>query len=87
MATQSSILTWEIPGTEEPGRLSPQGHKSRIIMRTNNKKSAHKGVTSLAGIAYTQKNLSSDFSDTMLGDSAHKLFCRLEDDMRTLSWL
>ena len=28
MATQSSILTWRIPWTEEPGRLySPWGHK------------------------------------------------------------
>ena len=29
MATHSSILPWEIPWTEEPGRLSPQGPKSR----------------------------------------------------------
>ena len=28
MATHSSILAWEIPWTEEPGRLySPWGHK------------------------------------------------------------
>ena len=27
MATHSSILAWRIPWTEEPGRLSPQGHK------------------------------------------------------------
>ena len=26
-ATHSSILTWEIPWTEEPGRGSPWGHK------------------------------------------------------------
>ena len=25
MATHSSILTWEIPGTEEPGRLQFMG--------------------------------------------------------------
>ena len=25
MATQSSILAWEIPGTEEPGRLQLTG--------------------------------------------------------------
>ena len=25
MATYSSILAWEIPWTEEPGRLSPRG--------------------------------------------------------------
>ena len=27
MATHSSILTWEIPWTEEPDRFSPWGHK------------------------------------------------------------
>ena len=27
MATHSSILAWRIPVTEEPGGLSPQGHK------------------------------------------------------------
>ena len=27
MATQSSILAWEIPRTEEPGGLQPMGHK------------------------------------------------------------
>ena len=27
MATHSSTLAWEIPWTEEPGRLSPWGHK------------------------------------------------------------
>ena len=27
MATHSSILPWEIPWTEDPGRLSPQGPK------------------------------------------------------------
>ena len=27
MATHSSILAWIIPWTEEPGRLSPWGHK------------------------------------------------------------
>ena len=27
MATHSSILARKIPRTEEPGRLSPQGHK------------------------------------------------------------
>ena len=27
MATHSSILAWRIPWTEEPGRLSPRGHK------------------------------------------------------------
>ena len=27
MATYSSILAWEIPRTEEPGRYSPIGYK------------------------------------------------------------
>ena len=27
MATHSSILTWRIPWSEEPGGLSPWGHK------------------------------------------------------------
>ena len=27
MATQSSILVWRIPQTEEPGRLQSTGHK------------------------------------------------------------
>ena len=27
MATHSSILAWKMPWTEEPGRLSPWGHK------------------------------------------------------------
>ena len=27
MATHSSILTWRIPWTEEPGRLQSTGHK------------------------------------------------------------
>ena len=27
MATHSSILAWEIPWTEEPGRLQSMGHK------------------------------------------------------------
>ena len=26
MATHSSILTWEIPWTEEPGKLQSMGH-------------------------------------------------------------
>ena len=31
MATHFSILAWRIPWTEEPGRLSPQGHKELDI--------------------------------------------------------
>ena len=30
MATHSSILVWEIPGTEEPGRLQFIGSQSRV---------------------------------------------------------
>ena len=28
MATHSSILAWEIPWTEEPGKLQPMGDKA-----------------------------------------------------------
>ena len=31
MATHSSILTWEIPKTEEPGRLQSMGLKRDMI--------------------------------------------------------
>ena len=39
MATHSSILAWEIPWTEEPGRLQSMGHKEldkteRLSIRT-----------------------------------------------------
>ena len=30
MATHSSILAWRIPCIEEPGRLSPRGHKKSV---------------------------------------------------------
>ena len=38
MATHSSILSWEIPWTEEPGGLQSMGLQSvgQIIMITNN---------------------------------------------------
>ena len=36
MATLSSILVWEIPWTEEPGRLPPWGRKeSDVTSRLN----------------------------------------------------
>ena len=36
MATHSSTLAWKIPWTEEPGRLSPRGHKeSDMTERTS----------------------------------------------------
>ena len=31
MVTHTSILAWRIPWTEEPGGLSPQGHKQRRL--------------------------------------------------------
>ena len=31
MATQSSILAWEIPWTEEPGRLQSMGLQSSMM--------------------------------------------------------
>ena len=30
MATHSSILAWEIPWTEKPGRLQSSGHKELV---------------------------------------------------------
>ena len=37
MATHSSVLAWEIPQTEEPGRLQSMGHKeSNMTERLNN---------------------------------------------------
>ena len=37
MATHSSILAWEIPGTEEPGGLQSMGwQKSQTRLRNNN---------------------------------------------------
>jgi len=32
MATHSSIFTWRIPWTEEPGRLQSRGHKESDII-------------------------------------------------------
>ena len=31
MATHSSILAWEIPWTEEPGKLQSRGHKESDV--------------------------------------------------------
>ena len=33
MATHSSILSWEIPGTEEPGGLQSMGSQGRTRLR------------------------------------------------------
>ena len=33
MATHSSVLAWEIPGTEEPGGLQSTGHESQTQLR------------------------------------------------------
>ena len=38
MATHSSINAWRIPWTQEPGRLSPWGHRGRHDLETNNNK-------------------------------------------------
>ena len=41
MATHSSLLAWEIPWTEEPGRLQPMGSErvGRDLVIDNNNKS------------------------------------------------
>ena len=33
MATQSSILAWEIPWTEEPGELQPMGLQNQTQLK------------------------------------------------------
>ena len=38
MAAHSSILAWEIPGTEEPGGLSEWGHKELDVTEWLNNK-------------------------------------------------
>ena len=38
MATHSSILAWEILWTEEPGSLSPWGHKSQTRLCDENQR-------------------------------------------------
>ena len=35
MATHSSILTWEVPQTEEPGRLQPTGSEKSRTQHSN----------------------------------------------------
>ena len=42
MATQSSILAWEIPGTEEPGGLQFMGtHRVRLDLLTKQQQQQH----------------------------------------------
>ena len=33
MATYSNILAWEIPWTEEPGRLCSRGHRHVLVTK------------------------------------------------------
>ena len=42
MATYSSILAWEIPRTEEPGRYSPIGYKELDTTERLNKNNCAK---------------------------------------------
>ena len=37
MVTQSSILAWEIPLTEEPSRLQIMGSEKNLTLNNNNK--------------------------------------------------
>ena len=37
MVTQSSILAWEIPLTEEPSRLQIMGSQNNLTLNNNNK--------------------------------------------------
>ena len=46
MATHSSVLAWEIPWTEEPGRLQSMGHKELdTTQQLNNKNKGEKVET------------------------------------------
>ena len=47
MATQSSILAWKIPRTEEPGGLKPMGSQ-RVARRNINNLSYENDTTLLA---------------------------------------
>ena len=44
-ATHSSILAWRIPWTEEPGRLSPQGHKELDLTEVTKWTHTHTRIT------------------------------------------
>ena len=47
MATQSSILAWELPWTEEPGRLQPVGsQRVRGDVATKQRQICHRGSKS-----------------------------------------
>ena len=59
MATQSCILVWEIPWTEEPGRLQFLGHKeSDTAEWLNNSKLTLRAVSSVLGYVYMEINTS-----------------------------
>jgi len=46
MATQSSILAWEIPGTEEPGGLQFMGtHRVRLDLLTKQQQQQQTHIT------------------------------------------
>ena len=59
MATYSSILVWEIPWTEEPGRLQSMGVPKELdtTSQLNNNKKQH-GITSESKQSkYSKSNL------------------------------
>ena len=54
MATYSSIFTWEIPGTEEPGGLQSMGSKkSQTRLRSKKQQQGGKLVSCGAAISCT----------------------------------
>ena len=57
MATHSSNLAWEIPGTEEPGIYSPCSHKVRHGGTTAESKSQYYplGILRKIGLTVTRK--------------------------------
>ena len=46
MATQFSVLAWEIHWTEDPGRLQSMGSQSRMIIKTKQQQQIELGQSS-----------------------------------------
>ena len=59
MATHSSILAWELPCTEEPGRLQSMDHRVRHDLATK-QQTLTEGMK-LWGLAYSSQCLSGSF--------------------------
>ena len=69
MATHSSILAWELPCTEEPGRLQSMDHRVRHDLAT--KQQALTEGMKLWGLAYSSQCLTGSFPTKNAGKKAH----------------